>query len=175
MSGANQINNEIINKDKLPIIFILWVIPTFILLIMDYKMLSFPFSIDILHEIPSFDAYINGTKYKILANLVWTYFWVTSPFVTVFIIYFCFDTPIGKTNSIKGWPSIFLMAMSIWLCFFLQIDLYLPDAQGYGRILRFYRGSELGVIIMVSIVWVNVSTFTLMFLQWFIWVLKNIF
>jgi len=154
---------------KFPKIFTIWLAPVFLLLLVDYKNLLPPISIEILHAIPSFDAYVNGTKHTVFANLVWTYFWITSPFVIMVFIYTHYDEDLGKIKNIKGWFTLPLFMMSIFICVFMQLDLYKPEETGYGRTLSAYRTSEFGITLVTSAIWVSVCYLFVMFLQWLSW------
>ena len=154
---------------KFPKIFVIWLAPVFLLLLVDYKNLLPPISIEILHAIPSFDAYVNGTKYKVLANLVWTYFWITSPFVIPVFIYTHYDKDLGNIKNIKGWFTLPLLIMSIFTCVFMQLDPYIPADKGYGPKLSIYRTTEFGIALIASAVWIWICSMLVMFLQWLSW------
>ena len=110
---------------------------------------------------------------SILANMVWTYFWVTSPFVLVLMIYCCYNVPVGAAHSSRGGFSIFLLAGSVWMIVFFQPGLYEPNAQGYGRSSQFYRNTELGVVTMAFSGFAIVFWSLIVFLQWITWIIKN--
>ena len=149
----------------------LWMTPLLFFLVPSIAGKLQDVTIHILHYIPAYESYISATRHNELAKVVWTYGWVTSPFVILWLWLCCRDLDLKNEGIGAGVATIIMLVFAIWLCGFVSLEAYNPDVEEFGRWQRLYRESKFGVVLIVGLIWCYVAISVFGFMRWLSWVM----